>query len=177
VASSIDGYRSSVLATAAAIMLPILAMGAGVWLSLTIMERHRRALERGSCPQCNYDVSGIEVHVCPECGYPIHATHSIGRLQTLAELAVLPAIALAQVLMLPGALAIAERLGDALPVVPAPMWRSAVVSAIMLLSTLLIGAAFTVRRTPRELTGVLLVYLVGAVDTGIAWFVVLAAAT
>lgn len=168
------GYRSRVLATVAAIILPLLAMGAGVWLALTIMERHGRALERGRCPQCDYDVSGIGVHVCPECGYPLHATHSIGRLQTIAELAVLPGIALAQLLMLPAALAIAEKLGEALPAIPAPIWRSAVVSAIMLLSALLIGAAFTVRRTPRELTGILLVYLVGAADTGIAWFVVLA---
>jgi len=155
-----------------AIILPIVSMAASVWIALLVMERHRRALERGVCPQCGYDVARTESHVCPECGHALYATSTSGRAPLVAEVLALPAAGVTHAILPPG-FDLVGRLSPHLGVLE-PIARSAVVCAAMLLSALVIGAAFTVRRTPRELSGVLLVYLVGTVDTAIAWFVVLA---
>jgi hypothetical protein len=166
-----------VLAITLAMLLPIGAMGVSVVLALGVMERHRRARERGVCPSCAYDLTGLREGVCPECGYRVHATRAVGGGASLAEALALPAVVLAQVLLLPGVLALAGATARLLPDGAAPIVRAAAVCAVMLVSALIVGGSYSVRRTPRELPGVMLVYVVGAVDTGIAWLVVLAGPT
>ena len=162
------------LATTLAMLLPIVAMGGSVVLALRVMERHNRSRERGVCPACAYDLVGLGDGVCPECGYRVHATMVHGRAAWTAEVLALPGVAIAQALLLPGVLAAADGLAGVLGAGSAPIARAAGVCLVMLASAVGIGAAFSVRRTPRELSGVMLVYVVGAADTGIAWFAVLA---
>lgn len=155
-------------------LLPLIGVGLSVALSLSIMDRHRRALERGSCPQCSYDLAGSQGGVCPECGLRLHATTAAGLTPLVAEIGVVFLSIPLQVGLLAGGFSLVQAWGFGADV--QQIANSAVATIVMLANSMLVAMAYSVRHVPRELSGIMLVYMVGAVDTGVAWFSAMAGA-
>lgn len=151
-------------------LLPLLGVAISVVTALSIMDRHRRALERGSCPQCAYDLAGSMGVICPECGLRLHATSVKGWTPLCAEIGVVPLSVLLQVGLLAGGFSFVQTLGADWQQVA----NSIVASIVMVANSVLVAMAYSVRHVPRELSGIMIVYMVGAVDTGIAWFAAMA---
>ncbi len=159
------------LVTASAILLPFIGVSVSVIMALAIMDRHRRTLERGVCPTCDYDLAGLTGGVCPECGRRLYATRATGLGPISAEIGVmLLSVPLQAALLAGGFTLVADmHLGGA-----AAVAHSAVPTIAMVANAFLIAMAYSVRRAPKELSGVMLVYLVCAIDTGIAWIAAVA---
>lgn len=153
-------------------LLPLVGVGLSVVLSLAIMDRHRRALERGSCPQCAYDLVGSLGGVCPECGLRLHATTVSGWTPLMAETGVIALSIPLQIGLLAGGFSLVQSWGMGADV--QQIANSAVATLVMIANAMLIATAYSVRHVPRELSGIMLVYMVGAVDTGVAWFAAMA---
>ena len=155
-------------------LLPLIGVGLSVVLSLAIMDRHRRALERGSCPQCAYDLVGTLGGVCPECGLRLHATTVTGWTPLMAEIGVVLLSIPLQAGLLAGGFSLVQTWGLGSDV--HQIANSAIATLVMIANSMLVAMAYSVRHVPRELSGIMIVYMVGAVDTGVAWFAAMAGA-